>query len=73
MGFFMAIFLKTKVRRGMSISSVIKLGVAATALLLIPKRSSPRADKVTKSPKSLSAKKTVEQPINKNAEQDNHN
>nr|WP_313060956.1 hypothetical protein [Moraxella sp. CTOTU49097] len=57
----------------MSISSVIKLGVAATALLLIPKRSSPRADKVTKSPKSLSAKKTVEQPINKNAEQDNHN
>ena len=57
----------------MSISRVIKLGVAATALLLLPRRSSPRADKVTKSPKSLSAKSTVEQPINKNAEQDNHN
>lgn len=57
----------------MSISRVIKLAVAATALLLLPRRSSPRADKVTKSPKSLSAKNTVEQPINKNAEQDNHN
>ena len=57
----------------MSISRVIKLGVAATALLLLPRRSSPRADKVTKSPKSLSAKNTVEQPINKNTEQDNHN
>ena len=57
----------------MSISRVIKLGGAATALLLLPRRSSPRADKVTKSPKSLSAKNTVEQPINKNAEQDNHN
>lgn len=57
----------------MSISRVIKLGIAATALLLIPRRSSPRADKVTKSPKSLSAKSTVEPPINKNTEQDNHN
>ena len=57
----------------MSISRVIKLGVAATALLLLPRRSSPRADKVTKSPKSLSAKNTVETPINKNTEQDNHN
>lgn len=57
----------------MSISRVIKLGIAATALSLLPRRSSPRADKVTKSPKSLSAKNTVEQPINKNAEQDNHN
>ena len=54
-------------------SRVIKLGIAATALLLLPRRSSPRADKVTKSPKSLSAKNTVEPPINKNAEQDNHN
>ena len=57
----------------MSISRVIKLGVAATALLLIPRRSSLRADKVTKSPKSLSAKNTLEQPINKNIKQDNHN
>ena len=57
----------------MSISRVIKLGVAATALLLIPRRSSPRADKVTKSPKSLSAKNTLEPPINKNTEHDNHN
>ncbi len=55
----------------MSISRVIKLGVAATALLLLPRRSSPRAD--TKSPKSLSAKNTLEQPINKNTEHDNHN
>jgi hypothetical protein len=55
-------------------SRVIKLGVAATALLLIPRRSSPRADKVvTKSPKNLSAKNTLKQPINKNTEQDNHN
>ena len=57
----------------MSISSVIKLGVAATALLLIPRRSSPRANKVADFRKSLSAKNTVEQPINKNTEQDNHN
>lgn len=57
----------------MRMSSIIKLGVAATALLLLPRRSSPRADKVTKSPKSLSAKNTLEQPINKNTEQDNHN
>ena len=57
----------------MRMSRVIKLGVAATALLLLPRRSSPRADKVTKSPKSLSAKSTVEPPINKNTEQDNHN
>ncbi len=57
----------------MSISRVIKLGVTATALLLLPRRSSPRADKVTKSSKSLSAKNTVEPPINKNTEQDNHN
>ncbi|BFM98731.1 hypothetical protein MOXK02_02900 [Moraxella sp. K02] len=57
----------------MSISRVIKLGVAATALLLLPRRSSPQADKVTKSPKSLSAKNTLEQPINKNTEHDNHN
>ena len=56
----------------MSISRVIKLGIAATALLLIPRRSSPRADKVTKWPKSLSAKNTVEPPINKNTEQGNH-
>jgi len=34
----------------MRMSRVIKLGVAATALLLLPRRSSPRADKVTKSP-----------------------
>ncbi len=57
----------------MRMSRVIKLGVAATALLLLPRRSSPRADKVTKSPKSLSAKNTLEPPINKNTEQDNHN
>lgn len=57
----------------MSISRVIKLGVAATALLLLPRRSSPRADKVTKSPKSLSATNTVKQPINKNIKHDNHN
>ena len=57
----------------MSISRVIKLGIAATALLLLPRRSSPRADKVTKSTKSLSAKNTLEPPINKNTEQDNHN
>ena len=57
----------------MSISRVIKLGVAATALLLLPRRSSPQADKVADCRKSLSAKNTVEQPINKNAEQDNHN
>ena len=57
----------------MSILSVIKLGVAATALLLLPRRSSPRADKVADCRKSLSAKNTVEQPINKNTEQDNHN
>ena len=57
----------------MRMSRVIKLGIAATALLLLPRRSSPRADKVTKSPKSLSAKNTVETPINKNTEQDNHN
>lgn len=54
-------------------SRVIKLGVAATALLLLPRRSSPRADKVTKSPKSLSAKNTAEPPINKNTGHDNHN
>ena len=57
----------------MSISRVIKLAVAATALLLIPRRSSPQADKVTESPKSLSAKNTLERPINKNTEPDNHN
>ena len=57
----------------MSISRVIKLGVAATALLLLPRRSSLRADKVADCRNSLSAKNTVEQPINKNAEQDNHN
>ena len=57
----------------MSISRVIKLAVAATALLLLPRRSSPRADKVADCRKSLSAKNTVEQPINKNTEQDNHN
>ena len=54
-------------------SRVIKLGVAATALLLLPRRSSPRADKVTKSPKTLSIKNTLEPPINKNTQQDNHN
>lgn len=57
----------------MSISRVIKLAVAATALLLLPRRSGPQADKVADCRKSLSAKNTVEQPINKNAEQDNHN
>lgn len=57
----------------MSISRVIKLGVAVTALLLIPRRSSLRADKVTKSPKTLPIKNTLEQPINKNTEHDNHN
>ena len=57
----------------MSISRVIKLGVAATALLLLPRRSGPRADKVADCRKSLSAKNTLEQPINKNTEQDNHN
>ena len=57
----------------MSISRVIKLAVAATALLLLPRRSGPRADKVADCRKILSAKNTVEQPINKNAEQDNHN
>lgn len=57
----------------MRMSRVIKLGIAATALLLLPRRSSPRADKVTNSPKSLSAKNTFEQTINKNTEQDNHN
>lgn len=57
----------------MRMSRVIKLGVAATALLLIPRRSSQRADKVTKSPKTLSIKNTLEPPINKNTEQDNHN
>ena len=57
----------------MSISRVIKLGVAATALLLLPRRSSPRADKVADYRKSLSAKNTVEQPVNKNTEPDNHN
>ncbi len=57
----------------MSISSVIKLGVAATALLLIPRRSSPRANKVADFRKSLSAKNTLEQPINRNTKQDNHN
>ena len=57
----------------MRMSRVIKLGVAATALLLLPRRSSPRADKVTKSPKTLSIKNTLEPPINKNTGQDNHN
>lgn len=57
----------------MSISRVIKLGVAATALLLLPRRSSPRADKVADCRNSLSAKHTVEQPVNKNIKQDNHN
>ena len=57
----------------MRLSRVIKLGVAATALLLLPRRSSPRADKVTKSPKTLSIKNTLEPPINKNTQQDNHN
>ena len=57
----------------MRMSRVIKLGVAATALLLLPRRSSQRADKVTKSPKTLSIKNTLEPPINKNTQQDNHN
>ena len=57
----------------MSISRVIKLAVAATALLLLPRRSSPRADKVADCRNSLSAKNTVEQPVNKNTEPDNHN
>ena len=57
----------------MSISRVIKLGIAATALLLLPRRSSPRADKVADCHKSLSATNTVEQPVNKNTQQDNHN
>jgi hypothetical protein len=54
-------------------SRVIKLGVAATALLLLPRRSSPRADKVANCRKSLSATHTLEPPINKNTEQDNYN
>ena len=57
----------------MSISRVIKLGIAATALLLITRRSSQRADKVADCRNSLSAKNTVEQPINKNIKHDNHN
>lgn len=57
----------------MSISRVIKLGIAATALLLLPRRSSSRADKVADCHKSLSATNTLEQPINKNIKQDNHN
>ena len=57
----------------MSISRVIKLGGAATALLLLPRRSSPRADKVADCHKSLSAINTVKQPINKNIKHDNHN
>ena len=57
----------------MSISKVIKLGVAAIALLLLPRRSSLRADKVADCRNSLSAKHTVEQPVNKNTEPDNHN
>ena len=57
----------------MRMSRVITLGFAATALLLLPRRSSPRADKVVDYRKSLSAKNTVETPINKNTEQDNHN
>ena len=57
----------------MSISRLIKLGVAATALLLLPRRSSQRADKVADCRKSLSAKNTLEHPINKNIEQDDHN
>ena len=56
----------------MRMSRVIKLGVAATALLLLPRRSSPRADKVADCRKSLSAKNTVEPPINKNTGQDSH-
>lgn len=57
----------------MSISKVIKLGVAATALLLLPRRSSLRADKVADCRNSLSAKHTLEQPVNKNTEPNNHN
>ena len=57
----------------MTISRVIKLGVAATALLLIPRRSSPQADKVADWRKSLSATNKLEQPINKNTGHDNHN
>ncbi len=57
----------------MRMSRVIKLGIAATALLLIPRRSSPRADKVADCHKSLSATNTVEPPINKNTEHNNHN
>ena len=57
----------------MRMSRVIKLGVAATALLLLPRRSSPRADKVADCRNSLSAKHTLEPPINKNTEHDNHN
>lgn len=57
----------------MSISRVIKLAVAATALLLLPRRSSLRADKVADCHKSISATNTLEQPINKNTGQDNHN
>ena len=57
----------------MSISRVIKLTVAATALLLLPRRSSLRADKVADCRNSLSAKNTLEQPVNKNTEPDNHN
>ena len=57
----------------MRMSRVIKLGIAATALLLIPRRSSPRADKVADCHQSLSATNTLEQPINKNTEHDNHN
>ena len=62
-----------KARRGMRMSRVIKLGIAATALLLLPRRSSPRADKVADCHQSLSATNTLEQPINKNTEHDNHN
>ena len=57
----------------MRMSRVIKLGIAATALLLLPRRSSQRADKVADCHKSLSATNTVEQPVNKNTEPDNHN
>ena len=57
----------------MSISRVTKLGIAATALLLLPRRSSLRADKVADCRNSLTDKNTVEQPVNKNTEPDNHN
>ena len=57
----------------MRMSRVIKLGIAATALLLLPKRSSRQANKVANCHKSLSAKNTLEQTINKNTEQDKHN